>query len=105
MQQQQMPLEQEPETIVIETLDQFVRALTAWHTNKTNMIKHMVNIPEGTEVTFEDGTTLILSGDALKGFQLGLRFALSEVGELPFAAEIEFTDSAPIITDPEAKVH
>jgi hypothetical protein len=98
-----------PETVVIDTLDGFVRALHSWHQNKVKMLQHLKTIPEGTEVTDvkDDGTEekFVLEGDVLKGFVIGLTVALEEMGELPFEAEVDFNTDQPIITDPESKVH
>lgn len=96
---------QKPETVVIETLDGFVRALQHWHHNKVQMLKHLQTIPEGTEVTREGHDPLVLTGEALKGFILGLEVALEEVGELPFEAEVEFNSDTPVIKDPTANTH
>lgn len=97
--------QQQPETVVIETLDGFVRALQNWHSNKVQLLKHMQQIPEGTEVTRDDGEPQALEGDLLKGFILGLEVALSEMGELPFEAEVDFTEDAKVITDPAGTTH
>lgn len=87
----------EPEAIMIESLDDFVRALHQWHSNKVQLLKHLMSIPEGTEVTDDDGPKVALDGDLRKGFVLGLKVALAEMGELPFEAEVEFTGDAPVI--------
>jgi hypothetical protein len=72
------------DTIPIENLDMFVRALTDWHGRQVEMLKHMQDIPEGTEVQFNAGQTDVLSGDLRKGFAMGIELALIELGELPF---------------------
>lgn len=100
----------QPETVMIDSLDAFVRALTHWHTHKVQVLKHMQSIPEGSEVTRSTGSDspeeqIKLSGDMLKGFILGLELALDELGELPFEAEISFTDPNAAITDPAAVRH
>lgn len=93
------------ETVMIDSLDQFVKALQYWHSNKVNVVKHMRDIPEGTEVSDDQGNTYVLTGEYRAGFILGLNVALSELGELPFEAEVEFTSDQPIITDPASKSH
>lgn len=92
------------ETVMIDSLDQFVRALHNWHHNKVQTLKHLQSIPEGTEVSEDDGTPQVLTGDLLKGFILGLTVALSEMGTLPFEAEVEFTGEN-VIQDPAATTH
>lgn len=87
-------------TVMVENLDQFVRVLMAWHANKVAMLRHLQSIPEGTEVSKDDGEPLVLTGDMLKGFQMGLEVALEEMGTLPFEAELEDATEAPVA--PEA---
>lgn len=83
-------------TVDVNDLDTFVQVLTHWHSNKVALIEHMKTIPDGTEVQFEEGMPAsILTGDLLKGFQLGLAFSLSELGKLPFEAEMEDDEVMP----------
>lgn len=77
------------DTVDINDLDRFVHALTHWHTNKVALMEHMKSVPEGSQVSAGDEPPLMLMGDTLKGFQLGLSLALSELGKLPFVAELE----------------
>ena len=76
-------------TVMVEDLDQFVQVLMAWHANKVAMLRHMKDIPEGTEATQDDQPPVIMTGDVLKGFRMGLDLALEELGTLPFEAELE----------------
>lgn len=79
-----------PEDIVqIEDLDHFVRLLTQWHVAKVKVLKHMLDVPDGTEAIMNEGASVVLSGDVLKGFRIGVTLGLTELGQLPFAAEIE----------------
>lgn len=93
------------ETVMIDNLDQFVKALQYWHTNKVDVLKHMREVPEGTEVSDDDGNKFILTGEYRSGFILGLNVALSEMGELPFEAEVVFTSDDPTTTYPASKSH
>jgi hypothetical protein len=95
----------EVETVMIDSLDQFVRALQQWHSNKVQVLKHMQSVPEGTEVSDNTGKTYLLEGAYRDGFILGLTVALSEMGELPFEAEVSFTSDSPIITDSAGQSH
>lgn len=81
-----------PETVSIDSLDQFVRALHQWHSNKVKVLTHLMTIPEGTEVTDGLEDPKVLQGEFREGFILGLKVALHEMGELPFEAEVEFVD-------------
>ena len=74
-----------PEGVVmITSLDQFIKMLSAWHANQVELLTHMLEVPEGTEVTTDGGEQISLSGDTRRGFLLGLHTALAEMGELPF---------------------
>lgn len=73
--------------VMITSLDQFVKMLSAWHSNQVELLTHMLEIPEGTDITADDGAELSLSGDLHKGFLMGLSVALAEMGELPFITD------------------
>ena len=78
---------QQSDTVMVEDLDAFVAVLADWHTSKVAGLKHMQSIPAGAEVTFNEGSSNILTGDLLKGFQLGIELSLLELGTLPFYTE------------------
>ena len=78
-----------PDNVEVTDLDQFVKLLAHWHTAKVNVLKHMLEVPETAEVSIGDGEPIPVTGDFRKGYQLGLSLALSELGELPFVAELE----------------
>ena len=80
---------QQTETVMVDNLDQFVTVLADWHGSKVASLKHMQTIPDGTEVAINEGASNILTGDLLKGFQLGIDLALMELGTLPFYTEAE----------------
>lgn len=79
------PVQQaDPDKIEIENLDQFVAILTAWHTKKVAILQHMAKIPDGTEIIVEGQAPIIVTGDLLTGFLLGIKAGISELGRLPF---------------------
>lgn len=80
---------QQTETVMVEDLNTFVSVLTGWHTNKVAALRHMQEIPAGTEIAFDDEDNKILDGELLKGFKMGIELALMELGTLPFFAEAE----------------
>ena len=90
--------------VQINDLDTFVRAIVHWHTNKASLVNHMKAIPEGTEVSVGDDAPITMEGDFLKGFQLGLSYALSQFGELPFSFEFE-EDGPPMPTNDSHAAH
>ena len=79
----------------IDDLDQFVKHLTLWHNAKVAMLNHMLKVPEGTEAELNEGEKIILNGDMLKGFRVGVTLGLTELGTLPFVAEM--TDSSTAV--------
>lgn len=77
--------------VEVADLDQFVRLISAWHASQTSRAKMLLGIPEGT--TFEvDGQDIVLTGDTIKGFKLGVEMVLMCLGTLPFVTQ---TDEAP----------
>ena len=80
--------------LAVNDLDQFVQLLASWHTKRIATLKHMQNIPETAEVSLGDAAPVQMTGAFREGFLLGLSVALSELGELPFVAEMEDSSSA-----------
>lgn len=78
----------EPVTDVNDLANKIVQ----WHANRVARLEHMLQIPEGTEVDFEDGEKLVLEGTVLSAFRLGLQVALKELGQLPIVAQYETDD-------------
>ena len=87
-----------PDFHTTNDLDTFFGLLTGWHKNKVDTLNHMKDVPEGTEVSMEgdDSPPIILSGDMLAGFQLGIELSLMELGTLPFEA---MPDDEPAASD------
>ena len=79
------------ETQSVSDLDTFFTLLNGWHKNKVAMLKHMTEVPEGTEVSLDDKQepTITLTGEVLAGFKLGIELSLMELGTLPFYEEPE----------------
>lgn len=73
--------------LYINDLDRFVAVLMDWHQTKVKVLEHLLEIPEGAEVVFNEGATQELTGDLRQGFLIGLSVALIELGNLPFAVE------------------
>ena len=90
-----MSLSNLPETLHVENIDHFIQILCAWHEKRVKELEHMLRIPQGVEVSVNDETVMILEGDIHKGFVMGLSLALMELGTLPFAAEVDETESIP----------
>lgn len=77
-------------------LNRFITLLTNWHAKRVAKLEEILNIPEGTEVTMNEGDPMPLVGDTLKGFRLGVALSLSQLGQLPFEAEYEPSTDGPI---------
>jgi len=82
--------------VQVEGMDHFIELLVRWHTNRVDTLQHMINVPEGVVVEAEDGKGFTLEGPMYKGFQLGLKLALMELGALPFGFESEDDDPRSI---------
>ena len=82
-------VDDQPEEIKIEDLDQFVQIITGWHRHQVATIRHLYEMPEGVEVQEEDGEPFKLEGDTKRAFQLGLQMAMEYLGKLPFKPEYE----------------
>ena len=89
-----------PQSLLVETMDDFVRLLTGWHVNKVALLNHLKEIPEGSEVSLDAEEPKILTGDYRAGFIMGLAVALEELGTLPFEAEVETVQPAGQETNP-----
>lgn len=87
-----------PDTIPVETIDQFAALVARWHAGKVARIEHLKLAPAGMEVQIGDDPPFKLEDDIRKGYLLGLETALSEIRELPFEAEVE---DAPAQQQPE----
>ena len=79
---------EQAETVHVTDLDQFVTLLIRWHDTKVRLLKHMETIPEDAVVEI-DGVDHAFSPEMRQGFKLGITVALSELGTLPFAAEVD----------------
>ena len=80
------------EELQISDLDNMVRVLSSWHANQVSILSHMRDIPEGSEAQLDEENlagTIILTGDVLKAFRLGIELSLNHLGSLPFAIYTE----------------
>lgn len=86
------------ETIAVTSLDGFVKLLTGWHGKKVALLRHMQDLPDGSEMVVDSGlateATVLMTGERLAGFKEGIDLALMELGTLPFLAEVEDAEPA-----------
>ena len=76
-------------TRFVTELPELVFLLQAWHERQVKTVEHFLDVPEGQAVRIEDGEELILQGDGLRGYKLGLSIALFYLGHLPFSPAME----------------
>lgn len=72
----------------VTDLNMFVAAMTRWHTKAVATLEHMKTIPDGSMVSVDGGTGMVLTGDIKAAFSLGITLSLMELGTLPFFSEI-----------------
>lgn len=87
-----MSEQQKDAHVEVTSINDFAVLTANWFNQRVARIKHMRGIPEGTEVevTSDDGketVKLVLEGEALQAFKIGLETALDELGTLPFVME------------------
>lgn len=80
----------------IEDVQTFGHLLNEWHTHAVAVVEQFRAMPAGERMKIqpegEPEEVLLMDGDLLKGFKLGLTFALGQLGKLPFGqAEPENT--------------
>ena len=98
-------IQPEPEVVDLGT---FINLLTEWHKTKLQFLNHLKEVPEGVSITIDDGEDLVLTGDVLKGYRLGLGIALSELGSFPISKGIVTELPDPIVVsegDSNGTVH
>jgi hypothetical protein len=82
---------QEESLYIINDVDELAQAITQWHERQVAMLKHMQNVPVGSEVELGDVggklTKHIIKGKFREGFIAGIEVALSALGVLPFATQ------------------
>ena len=83
---------QSQETIDVGSLDVFVHMLVSWHSRKCAILKHMMDLPEGSSMQIGEGESVSMTGDMLVVFKAGIELALMELGTLPFRYSTETDD-------------
>lgn len=75
--------EDHSEVVPMDDTATFFGVLKMWHEHQVETLKHMLTIPEGTDLEV-DGQTVKLEGVTHLAFQAGIRTALSVFENLPF---------------------
>lgn len=86
----------------ITSVDQLAELLIEWHRKQVNSSRELLQLSEGTEVELEipeeifmdenTGEPLVLSGDSLRAFKLGVLLCLSQFKHLPL---VDTTEESP----------
>lgn len=83
-----------PQTRTIDTVDELGTMFMGWHKNTVAHMEHLLEVPDGTAMEVGDDP-IVLTGDALAGFKLGIELCLMQAKALPFAPHIEEEEEAP----------
>lgn len=88
--------EERPDSVEIHNVNQFAGFLVGWHANVVKRIEHLLTVPDGATFTVDPGTEeqpapkeIVITGDALEAFKLGVNMALMGIKNLPFQVETE----------------
>ena len=93
-----------PDLLFIDNIQTLVAALMAWHDQKVQILEYIMTVPSGTEMLINDNETIVLDGDALKGFCAGITVALAELGTLPFEVTVDVEKSPPSETSNDTQI-
>jgi len=79
------------ERMELHDVNIFGDLVVGWFAQRQHDLHHLLQVPAGTEVEMLDEidpscnvSSIILEGDALKAFRLGVQAAISILGDLPF---------------------
>lgn len=89
-----------PDTIPIKDLDHFVKVMVAWHSEKAQLVQHLLTVPDGSEFQVGDESVITLTGETLSSFKLGIEMTMMHLGSLPFVVELE--EAAQLDPEPVA---
>lgn len=95
----------------IKSVDEFGALLFNWHHRQISTIRHFLDVPEGVEVKVGEEEQIVLTGDVLRGYKLGLELSLHYLGTLPFGytpdevVEEEVTEEAAPADDAAPVIH
>lgn len=74
--------------VSLNSVMEMAEVLAKWHAHKVEVLRHMREIPDGSEVEIA-GKTYVLTGEFRTAFQLGINTSLAELGTLPFVISTE----------------
>ncbi len=81
--------EQVEATASQEDLKEIAQGLIKWHGTKVKNFRTVLDTPKDTEVKLDTGgdVPLVLSGEVLKGFRIGLTIGLEWIEKFPLSIE------------------
>lgn len=86
----------------ITSIDQAIELVRQWHLERLEVLKHFLDIPEGTEVSMNGEADIPLTGDTLKGFLMGIIVGLDEFSSFPFHTVTEELGNLNMSPDEQA---
>jgi hypothetical protein len=93
--EQMHPIEDQPETSnVITNTDEFASLVARWHLQGMKQAEHMLEMPEGHEAEYqanenEEPVRIVLTGDALIAFRMGVMTGADCFANLPFTYSLD----------------
>lgn len=87
---------EDQEPYIVGSLTEFIPILEDWHARQVKTVNHFLSVPEGQVVQTEGESEFALSGDALRGFRMGISIAMHYLGTLPFSAVLEEEDPVAV---------
>lgn len=72
-----------------EELKEIAQGLIKWHSNKVKNFRTILDAPKDTEINLNTGDEepLVLSGEVLRGFRIGLTIGLEWIEKFPLSIE------------------
>lgn len=99
------PEEQEPMDnrgyTPVPDMETLVRLMKNWHENRIARLEQMLEIPEGSQASLNDGELIVLEGHTLEAFKIGLTTALSEFENFPIVISSTADDSIESSENPD----
>ena len=93
--------ETEAPIVALEDVNTFGALIVDWFEQRKHDLKNLLVIPAGMEVELTDNDDpaapiekLVLEGNTLKAFRLGVHSAMAVLGELPFGRFAEDSDTS-----------
>lgn len=97
-------MENPNQALPIDDIETFANVVTKWHVNNLKTLHHTKAIPEGTEIHIGDDKPVVLKGQLLKGFRMGIEASIAGIGDLPFFTDKD-SSAAPVEAQSETALN